>query len=168
MMQFSLRAFLIFVGLFSAYCGLTFALPVALSTLGLTLLTFLFPPIIVGGIIYSRGTLRAFWIGCAASGFIPLIVALYLGVSITIATFGDWGDLEEGGRWYCAGLAFCHVLVAVYGVIVVAMRWFSRGFGPTETKGEAPASSVIHRRVIIDEPAVDDGTDMRVEEERIG
>lgn len=166
-MQFSLRAFLIFVGLFSVYCGLTFALPVALSMLGLTLLTFFIPPLIVGGIIYSRGAMRAFWIGCAASGFIPLIVALYLGVSVTFLAFSDSGDLEDGGRWYCAGLAFCHVLVAVYGMIVVAMRWFSRGFRPAETQREAPTTSVIHRRVIIDEPAVDSGRDMCVEEERI-
>lgn len=166
-MQFSLRAFLIFVGLFSVYCGLTFALPVALSLLGLTLLTFLCPPVIVGGIMYGRGAMRAFWIGCAASGFIPLIVALYLGISMTIAAFTELGDLDDGGRWYCAGLAFCHLSVAVYGLIVVAIRWFSGGARPAKTGGEDSRPRIIHRRVIVDEPVPDADGDKCPEEGRI-
>ena len=167
-MQFSLRAFLIFVGLFSIYCGLTFALPVALSLLGLTLLTFLFPPVIVGGIIYSRGSTRAFWIGCAASGFIPLIVALYMGFTVTFLAFSDLGDLDDGGRWYCAGLAFCHLSVAVYGLIVIAMRWFSGSVRPAKTEGEASRPRIIHRRVIVDEPLSDVDGDKYPAEGRIG
>ena len=138
---------------------------IILSLLGLTLLTFFFPPLIVGGVIYGRGAMRAFWIGCAASGFIPLIVALYLGVSVTIAAFSDISELEEGGRWFCAGLAACHVLVAVYGAIVVAMRWLCGGARTARREGNDSRSTIIHRRVIVDEPVPDAGGEKIPEEQ---
>jgi hypothetical protein len=166
-MQFSLRAFLIFVGLSCIYLAVTFALPVVLSLLGLTLLTFFFPPLIVGGVIYGRGAMRAFWIGCAASGFIPLIVALYLGISVTIAALSDISELDDGGRWFCAGLAACHVLVAVYGSIVVAMRWLCGGARMAERQDDESRSRIIHRRVIVDEPVPDAGGETIPEQQQL-
>jgi len=154
-MRFSLRSLFIVIACTSIYCAVVFAIPVVLSFLALTVMTLLFPPIAVGGIVYGRGAWRAFWIGCAASGFVPCFIAAYMGTTVSaMLLLGDY-DSEDVNRWYCAGLAFCHALVVVYGMIVVAMRWVHE-VRITDARRDDSSDhySVIHRRIALDQALV--------------
>jgi hypothetical protein len=150
-MRFSLRGLLILVGGLSVYCALVFTAPVVLSILGLTMMSLFVPPVIVGGIIYGRGAWRAFWIGCAASGFIPFFVAAYLGLSMSAMILTGDDELDDAGRWYGVGLAFCHALVFFNGIIVVAMRWvYGDGRADRPATSDSAPYTVIHRRITLD------------------
>lgn len=146
-MQFKLRTLFAIVSLCCIYCGIVFGLPPAASLIALCLLTVSMPSLIVGGIIYARGAARAFWIGCAASGFIPFLVSAYLGFAIAVAVFDESGDGEEA-RWYLFAIAICHSLVALQGLIVVGSRWLH---SPRRTANTAipleGAYQVLHNRI---------------------
>ena len=125
-MQFSLRALFLVVSLSAVFCGILFALPVALSLIVLTLLSFLLPPLVVGGIVYGRDGVRAFWIGCAVSGFVSTFVASIwrFVVCIEMIEGNPWFlPVNEEVRWIVAILASFHLLIFFSGgAIVVVMR----------------------------------------------
>ena len=144
-MRFSLRFLIVVTAIIAVYCGLVWGVPTAVGLILLSLLTTFIPPLIVGGIIYGRGTARAFWIGCAASGFIPFLVAAFYSFQWSFVRMDGINELGDEGWILTLTMAICHALVFANGLIVVLSKWL---YAPKGDRAESNRHyEIIHRRV---------------------
>ena len=94
-MTFSLKTLFLASTLVCLYVATVFAMPAGLALLLLAFLQFLLPAVCVAGILYSRRGWKAFWIGTAIGGGLPMLVWPWLLLMIAMDTgFADfWSDL---------------------------------------------------------------------------
>jgi hypothetical protein len=126
-MRFSLKSMLVWTGAIAIYCGILFGLPIGVSLFVLIVGTMLvMPSTIVTGIVYARGPLRAFFIGCGAAGSWALLIALYFATMIVmtggeaLAMFADADDDAAAMKW---GFAILHGATVFSGVFALGVRW---------------------------------------------
>ena len=118
-MRISLRLTLFYMTLIGVYCGL-FSLPHLASFLSLLLLSFVAPSVFVAGVVYGRGALRTFAIGCVA-GAVPMVgylCRILLWVSYSLR-FGN----SEQFLYLKTSIVVAHAIVAVSGFLLVICRW---------------------------------------------
>ncbi len=119
-MRFSLRSLFSGIAAAALYCCVLFVVPPEVSSVCMVVMTLLALPIIVGGIVYSCGTWRAFWIGCAV-GYGPISV---YSVPTMLWSFMPIVSGEEGSEYVLSyALAAFHCFIVFNGGIVVLVRW---------------------------------------------
>ncbi len=135
-MQFSLRALFVALTLAAVYCGVLFGLPTSIGNRFVSLFSIFLPAVIIGGVVYSRETWRAFWIGCAVGG-VPLF--LYASSGVISPTYAG---REDPDRWYTYFFAIWHCVIVVNGLIVITMRWIYTRNRPPEGAIYSPPTEV--------------------------
>ena len=147
-MRFSLRTLFLIVSVLGVYLAVVFALPPIVSGVCLTLVTFIGIPVVVTGVVYDCGYSRTFWIGCATSAIIPLLMLLYLSFGVFLPIYSD----ADGGEDRTASLIFTlgHGLVGLSGGVAVAARWLiDKKNGNTEAL--TPTSrTILSRRIPVE------------------
>ena len=155
-MRFTLGTMFLYVTGVAAYLAIAFAATPALSLIGLTLVTYAMAPIVTTGVVYDRDYARTFWIGCAAAGTLPYIIALSFSFNMGFMLLMEWEDISsDEARPWTITVTVCHGLVLVSGCIAIATRWLiERKNRKTEANGSAERS-ILSRRVVLEaEPDV--------------
>ena len=135
-MKFSLKSALFFVACAAGYFGIAFSLPIRVTFLSLCVLSFFAPGVFAAGVVYGKGALRAFALGCLI-GAIPLVGYLCL-ITVDIADITKSllhrAELDEANveglvfgviraTQIASHLLIAHAFVAANGLSVVACRW---------------------------------------------
>ncbi|MCO6043548.1 hypothetical protein NG895_06475 [Aeoliella sp. ICT_H6.2] len=127
-MRYSLQRMLVAMTLASVYAGVAFGAPHLLAVLLLGIANGLMPAVYAGGVIYSRRSWRAFWIGTAACGMLPSLLATWVYLQLLFDfELDDWTRLLD--RSDDAGLLVLRIytvaiqlLPLLGGVACVLMR----------------------------------------------
>ncbi|MBC8356820.1 MAG: hypothetical protein H8E66_33010 [Planctomycetes bacterium] len=147
-MRFSLKTLFIWTSASAMYLAVVFAMPAVASYICLVLATFLMAPVVVVGVVYDRGYARTFWIGCAVSGTLPLLLMIYMSLGgFYLPLYGD-SDEERIPAYIFAG---CHGLVGLSGVIAVGARWLIERKNRVCQSDIAVDRSILHGRVTVAE-----------------
>lgn len=158
-MRFSLRALLLWTVVIAVYLGLAFGLPPIFGGPLLLMMTLWLPVVIVCGIIYGREMRRAFWIGCATGGFVPLLVGLYfaysIGISLVLIDLSSDIDFDEFGA-YTSAFAVLHGFVYLSGAVAVVARAVMLRSARRSAPAQTPVTtSVLHRRIVVEDGQLD-------------
>ncbi len=95
-MQVSLKTILVVVIFLSIITALSYAVPFMIGYLLLTVISLVvFPPVLVTGVVYSRGSKQAFFIGCMVTGMIHYFINFYMAVSFLIGGAFTNFDIDE-------------------------------------------------------------------------
>ncbi|WP_442481253.1 hypothetical protein [Aeoliella sp. SH292] len=140
-MRFSLLKLLVLTTAVAVYAAAVFALPWGIGLLVLASVLLITPALFVGGVLYSRGCWRPFWIGCGASGIGPTIIGYLL---LTAVLFDiSWSDLFDQGdgdqRLFLGVLAFCQLSPIAGGLVALTMHRIherSRSIMPPSTNAD--------------------------------
>lgn len=127
-MRFSLRAMLILTAVIAVYCAVFFALPPGPSILLLMVATIVpLPTAAIAGIIYGKGHVRAFFIGCISST-LWVAATFYFFAILLEGNLFDWEDLMAADAEEVRTLQIiCFVVhgsMVVCGLTMVGVRWF--------------------------------------------
>ena len=148
-MQFSLKSMLLTTVVMSILCAMLFAVPPVVSIIFFLVTVLIAPPVLITGIVYGRGHLRAFCIGCVSS---PLILVLLYAPVMLLGLFdasaSDWA--EYGTQMKIMASCLLGGLFAS-GAVSVFVRWLAlRGQESPSKPGLGPeAHSVLHQRVTV-------------------
>ncbi len=130
-MRFTLRGLFIVVTLAAVLCAVLFALPSGISLIVLGLSTLSITPACIAGVVYGRGKIRAFAIGCLTTGWWISFATFYYGIVVMFE--GDWKELlsladsaNEGTIVYKFGWAVLMAWVGFSGLVSVGVRWLVR------------------------------------------
>ena len=148
-MQFRLRTLFGCITALGVYFAVVFALPFAASYVCLMLMSFFMIPVMVTGVVYERGYARTFWIGCAASGVIPLLAMLYFSAAGLYLLYDANGDDES--RAISILLAVSHALVLLSGGVAVVSRWLIERNHHALRSDATGDMSILHGRVTVAE-----------------
>lgn len=98
-MRFSIAKLLVAMLLLNILVCLSFAAP---SWIGYPLLTLIalivVPPMILVGVVNTRGPRQAFFLGCMVAGLPHFIIALYTGV-VMVISYEDWSWADGEVAW---------------------------------------------------------------------
>ena len=98
-MRFTIAKLLIAMLLLNVLVCLSFAAPAWIGYPILTLISLIVvPPIIIVGVVNTRGPRQAFFLGCMVAGMPHFLVSLYMAV-IMVISYQDWDWLDEDGVW---------------------------------------------------------------------
>ena len=160
-MRFTLWGLFLFISALGVYLAMAFATPPVVSIISLTALTYVMGPVAVTGVVYDRGYARTFWIGCAAGGAFPYLIALYHSLTLLLFAFEGWGELgevsaEDGFTW-ALSIVVCHAIVFSAGFVAAMTRWLidKKNEVIERQSGRAlavqtPPPSVLSRRVVVE------------------
>lgn len=130
-MRYSLRGLFIVVTLAAVLCAVLFALPDGIGLIVLGLSTLSVTPACIAGVVYGRGKIRAFAIGCLTTGWWISFATFYYGIIVMFE--GDWQELfsainsaDEGTIFYKIGWAVIMAWVGFSGLVSVGVRWLVR------------------------------------------
>jgi hypothetical protein len=121
--RFTLRAVFLAVFVVAALCCLFFALPSFWSVGILFVVWLLAPAAMIAGIVYARGYVRAFCIGCvAAGGAVPMLYFYMLATVLAsveiISVYDEYADVKYV-------YAVLTAAVAVSGLVSMGVCWLS-------------------------------------------
>jgi len=98
-MRFSIAKLLVAMLLLNVLVCLAFAAPAWVGYPILTLIALIIvPPIIIVGVVNTRGPRQAFFLGCMVAGLPHFIISLYMGVMIVLS-YQDWSWATDDGTW---------------------------------------------------------------------
>lgn len=154
-MQFSLKTLMAVVAAVAVVCGVFFGIPDIACFIVSAVVILLIPPALIAGIVYGRGSGRAFSIGAlAAGGCLPLIT-LYLGVYLFQGMWELWDSPDiEDAIVFKITLAIYFGLVGLSGVVSLVIRSVSIRLQRVESKNTVAteidthlSNKVLHGRV---------------------
>lgn len=150
-MRFSLRTLFLIVSVLGVYLATAFATPPIVSAVGLTLVTYAMPPVVVTGVVYDRGYAHTFWIGCASAGTLPYLIAVYYGFGAGVMVLTEWGDIDSSdGRILTIAVTVCHSLVFFSGGIAMVTRWLIEKKNGNAEPSAAPDRTILSRRIAVE------------------
>ena len=96
-MRFSIAKLLVAMLLLNILVCLTFATPAWIGYPLLTLIALIIvPPMIIVGVVNTRGPRQAFFLGCMVAGLPHFVMSLYMGVML-VFSYEDWSWANEEG-----------------------------------------------------------------------
>ena len=132
-MKFSLKSVLFIVTCAAVYFSITFSLPITIGFYSLCVLSFWLPALFAAAVVYGRGALRAFALGCFF-GTIPLLGYLCLFIE-EIVEYTNSLLRNEAKREIIFSFGYVHIarlrthllighaFVAANGFSVAICRW---------------------------------------------
>lgn len=113
-MRFSIARLLCFTLVFGIFMGLSFGLPVEIGFPILTAISlFILPPVIIVGVINTRGARQAFFLGCMLAGIGHHVFSLYIGITLSASFWQDLGGGDDMLEYF----RFAHLIGISFGLI---------------------------------------------------
>lgn len=168
-MRFSIARLLIATVLVNLVLCLSYAVPAWIGFPALTFLSLIIiPPMIIVGVVNTRGARQAFFLGCMLSGIAHWVISMYMAVMFGVSAFDSSGmsDIFEADEFgILRGMHAIGYLIGIMGGLSgVGMYFFVRTDTPkpAETK---PSADVTETTPIAETAEPSENGQWQVEEE---
>ncbi len=88
-MQFQIRTLIVVIAVVAVLCALTFATPRIIALPLLCSIVWILPSLWISGIVFGRGAWRSFFIGGAAAGSVPYLIAIYYSINVVLSLLSE-------------------------------------------------------------------------------
>lgn len=156
-MRFSIARLLIATVLVNVVLCLSYAAPVWIGFPALSFLSLIvIPPMIIVGVVNTRGARQAFFLGCMLSGIAHWVTSLYFVVVVGVSSFDGSAFLEffDGDEWGI--LRSFHAIGYLVGVLGglsgVGMYFFVTESASSATEAAEAAKTIEEKSNHPEEP----------------
>lgn len=122
-MQYSLKSLFVATAVVAVLFALACTLPDVLSIPVLAYITLILPGVTIALIVYARGYVQAFAIGCAVSPVGPAILAFPFIAASALPMIGGDDAVPETALYVKIGILGYHFLNISCGLVAVIARW---------------------------------------------